>query len=158
LGAAFLALVTAAGLAGCDKKEDASRKGDSPQGGFPPPQGGQGGVIRVRNIQQVNNDMKQLGLAYHNFQGTYNRGPATVEELSPFFDNNAQIKEALQKGEYVFHWKLNLGAMTQGSSNTILAYEKDADAKGNRVVAMGDATVKTMNTADFQATLKAQGN
>jgi hypothetical protein len=111
---------------------------------------------RFRDIQLMQNDFKQLGLAYHSFYDAKRRGPANVDELAPFFDNDIRLKQALQQGQYVFHWNLGLNQMPQGSSNTILAYERDPDAAGNRFVVMGDATPKIMGEADFEAALKAQ--
>jgi hypothetical protein len=153
--ASIVVVLAAALLAGCSEK-GSSKKDDEPKG-FPAPEGGQGGIIRTRNLQLVQNDFKQLGLAYHNFYDARKRGPANVDELAPFFDNDARLKQALQQGQYVFHWNMGLNQMPQGTSNTILAYERDPDAAGNRVVVMGDATPKIMGKADFEAALKAQG-
>jgi hypothetical protein len=154
-GRATLVLALAAALAaGCSDK--GSSKDDEPKG-FPGPEGGQGGIIRTRNVQLVQNELKQIGLAYHNFHDAKRCGPANVDELAPFFDNDPKLKQAFQQGRYVFHWNLGLRQMTQGSSNTILAYERDPDANGNRIVVMGDGTPKTMGDAEFKAALKAQG-
>jgi hypothetical protein len=46
--------------------------------------------------------------------------------------------------------------MTQGTSNTILAYEKDAD-QGMRHVLMADGRAVVMNQADFDKAPKAVG-
>ena len=44
---------------------------------------------------------------------------------------------------------MTLKDMTQGSSNTILAYEKDAPEKGG-MVAHGDGSVKKLTADEFK--------
>ena len=47
-------------------------------------------------------------------------------------------------------------ALYEGSSNTVLGYEKDVPEKGG-AVAMGDGSVKTMTAEQFKAAPKASG-
>jgi len=56
--------------------------------------------------------------------------------------------QGLQDGHYV------LKPIRELSSSLVLAYEKDPDLRGNRVVVFGDGSVKTLNEQDFQAALK----
>jgi hypothetical protein len=55
----------------------------------------------------------------------------------------------------VFIYNVGLKQMKQGSSKTILAYEKAADEKGLRVVLFGDGSVIVLPDAEFQASPKA---
>jgi hypothetical protein len=149
-GSAFL-------LAGCGDTKKGADTSES-RGGFPGPAGKQGGIVRRANEPQILNDLKLIGLAYHQYFGTHNKGPADIDQLAPFFDNDARLKKDLGPGgRYVFHWNLGITQMTQGTSNTILAYERDADADGNRAVVMGDGAPRVMGDQEFKATLKAQG-
>jgi hypothetical protein len=100
------------------------------------------------------NDLKQIGLAYHNCVGANNKPPARVEDLEPFYEKDAKITAALKDGTYVFFYNVKPTDMTQGTSNTILGYEKDAPTKGG-VVLFGDASVKVLTAEEFAKTAKA---
>jgi hypothetical protein len=52
---------------------------------------------------------------------------------------------------YVVNWKLS-----KLSSNTIIAYAKEPDPAGMRLVAKGDRSVVRMNNADFEAAKAGQ--
>jgi hypothetical protein len=142
-----------------DKHAVARRPADRDRAakGFPDPEGGQGGIIRARNITQVKNELKQIGLAFMQYDLENNKGPANVQALTPYFERNARLTQLLASGKYVFHWNLAARQMEQGASNTILAYEKVPDRDGDRVVVMGDASIRVFGADDFQKRLKAQG-
>src|SRR6266404_1612066 len=73
------------------------------------------------------NDLKQIGLAYHNFVNDNNRGPKDAAALAPYFDNNKKLLEHLTSKRIEFFFGVGLNDLKQaGISNTILAYEKDA--------------------------------
>jgi hypothetical protein len=105
--------------------------------------------------QLVTNHLKMLGLAYHSFLDAKRVPPASLDELAPFFENDAKLLEALRRGDYIFIYKVHILKMTAGTSNTILAYEKDVPSKGGLVL-MADGSVQTMTAQEFQAAPKAQ--
>lgn len=115
-----------------------------------------GGIPRGMDIQEVKNVLKQLGLAYQNYTLTNNKPPHNREALRPLYENSATIDAALTDGWLVFIWNASPQQMTQGTSNTLLAYERDADNKGLRVVLYGDGHVDVLNEAEFQAAPRAQ--
>jgi hypothetical protein len=59
--------------------------------------------------------------------------------------------QALQSGQYIAVW-----GVSGKDEGTVLAYEKDAPAKGGMVL-MADGTVKTMSANELQAALKPRG-
>jgi len=88
---------------------------------------------------------------------TYGKGPPNVAALSPFYDKVPTYDSALKEdGWIVFIWNVAPRQMTQGTSNTILAYEKDMDDRGARVVLFGDGRVDVLGEETFQAATKAQ--
>ena len=117
----------------------------------PPP------VADAADRQKKLNDLKQIGLAYHNCISTTNKPPAKVEDLEPYYERDARITAALKDGTYVFFWNVKLTDMVNGTSNTILGYEKDAPTKGGAVL-FGDATTKALTAAEFAKTAKPPGH
>jgi hypothetical protein len=167
----FLALCTIAGGEAVDdleniapevKSNTATLRPRLPAGGKVPPleqkppaeapkkdQGGSGGLPRETKF----NDLKKIALAYHNPYSAAGRGPNKVEELAPFFENAKDLTERLKDGTYVFAWGADIKKMTNGTSNTVLAYEAEAPSKGG-VVAMADGSVRAMTAQEFNAAAK----
>jgi hypothetical protein len=115
-----------------------------------------GGLNDRLTVQRRINDFKQIVLAYHSHLDAHKRPPAKAEDLGPFIENDARILGALKSGEYVVIWKSTFQNMPQGTSNTILAYEKQTPEKGG-IVGMADGVVKTMTAAEFKKATKAAG-
>ena len=82
--------------------------------------------------------------------------PAKIEDLAPFYENDKNITAAVKDGTFVVFWNSTFQNMIAGTSNTILAHEKDAKDKGGLVL-MADASVRTMTAKDFNAATKASG-
>src|SRR5262249_57424762 len=101
------------------------------------------------------NQLKQIGLAYHNHVSAANRPPAKADDLAPYLENDAKILAALKDGTYVVVWGANFREMTAGTSNTVLGYERDAPKAGGLVL-MADGSVKTMTAADFKGATLAR--
>jgi len=94
-------------------------------------------------------DLKIIGLAYHNHLDAQRRAPAKAEDLAKFFDNNARLLKLLKSGKITFVYGVGLRDMPQGSSATVLAHEKDAAKKGGLVL-FGDASVRRMSAEEFK--------
>jgi prepilin-type N-terminal cleavage/methylation domain-containing protein len=99
----------------------------------------------------IRNDLKQIAVAYNNYAVAKNRGPKTAHDLSPFFENGNRINEQLATGRITVLWGIPPQFL---DSYTILAYEAQVDRIGNRLVAMGDASVQTMNQQEFSSSQK----
>jgi hypothetical protein len=120
------------------------------------------GAIRSSAVKaKTTNDLKQLGLAYHNFNDTNKRGPANMAEFQGF------VVEPLEKtlvgqtgpgGQYVLIWGVKISDMArspQGAGGLVLGYEAQAPTAGGMVL-MGDASVRAMTAAEFNSAPKAQ--
>ncbi len=115
------------------------------------------GVREAAQRQKAENDLKQIGLMYHNYADKHLKGPAKVEDLREFSADYAQAYEALKAGQYTLVLNgTTIPLMLQGASNTVLAYESDTPTKGGAVV-MGDASVKRMTAEEFKKAPKANG-
>jgi predicted Zn finger-like uncharacterized protein len=136
------------------KKAEPEKKDEGGQP-VPEPKEPVGDLKRAFDIETVKNHMRQIGLAYHNYITTFNRAPMKWQDLKPYYENNTDITEMLEKGWYVFIPKVMPQHMTQGTSNTILAYERYGDRKGLRVVVMGDGSIQIFDEQEFKKTPKA---
>jgi hypothetical protein len=103
------------------------------------------------------NQLKMLGLAYHNFVDASKKPPAKMEELAPYLEKDAKLTDALTQGRCVVIWKSTFQAMKAGAANTILGYEKDAPASGGLVL-MADGNVRTMTADEFKKAPRASGS
>ena len=123
----------------------------------PPKKPPQTGLGRLMEKNEMENALKQIGLAYRNFEVTANRGPKDVKELSPYYEKVARITEALEKKWIAFPWGLGRNPFPDGASNTILAYETVGDRFGNRIVIMGDLSIHQLNEDEFKKKPIAKG-
>jgi hypothetical protein len=101
--------------------------------------------------QKLVNDLKQIGLAYHNYNDATNKAPSKAEDLGPYLEMNKRLLDLLKNGDVVFIWDVPLKQIINmaGTSNTVLAYEKDAPTKGGYVL-MADASVKKLSADEFK--------
>jgi hypothetical protein len=117
-----------------------------------------GGLGRAREVTVVQNQLRQLGLAYKQFEVVENRGPKDQKELESYYSKVPEINEALKNKWITFIWRVPRQALAEnGDSNTVLAYETDADRQGIRQVLFGDGSVNGLNEEDFQKAPKAKG-
>jgi hypothetical protein len=109
------------------------------------------GTTGARQIDQkkIANDLKQIGIAYHNYFDSFKKGPAKAADLFDFLDKNKRILDLLENKDIVFQYGVGILDMTDGTSNTVLAYEKDAPTKGGFVL-YGDASVKRLTAEEFK--------
>src|SRR5436309_1148614 len=80
------------------------------------------------------NDLKQIGLAFHSHLDATNKAPEKAEDLSPYFENSKKLLDHLKSKRIEFYYGVGLLQMTEGTSNTVLAYEKDVPEKGGLVL------------------------
>lgn len=161
-----LLLVASLVLPGCKKKpavqqkDGAASQNDNtgpPQGNPVLPRPGQqlqaGGVVQdVRQAARRTVDLNQLGnfsLAYFQYQTLNGQGPSRVEDIKDSLDANTIT--AFKEGTCVAVWGLR-----NPSSSTIVAYVKDPDQYGKRVVATGDGKARRMTREEFDAAMQAK--
>jgi hypothetical protein len=109
--------------------------------------------------EQRKNDLKRLGVAFIEFSNARPQArPAGVEDLAPYFEKDASLIKALNAGDIVFNYGVSLQDMAnsgEGTSNLVLAYEKDAPSRGGFVL-MADASVRHMLADEFKAAKQAK--
>ncbi len=89
-------------------------------------------------------DLSNLVLAYNLYFTENGRGPASAQDIKDALPN--KTVQALESGQlYVVNWTL-----TNLSSNSIIAYAKDPDVYGTRLVAKGDRSVTRMSKEEFE--------
>lgn len=144
IGAVVLIIILTSG-GGDDKKGVGGGPGPFPG---PGPGPGAGGV----DI----NDLRQIGLAYHNYYDANRKGPSRAEDLLPFLGNSQALIAPLKDGRVVFIYNVRILDMTDaGTANTILAYESAAPMRGGLVL-LGDGSVRPVSAEEFRTMPKAQ--
>jgi hypothetical protein len=109
-----------------------------------------GQIARTIERPAVQNDLRQLAIFYKACQAEFGR-VKSVEQFKNYIKRDApKLYRALEKGVYVIVPNVKAG------SNNVVAYERAPDSAGQHIVAMGDATIRTMTTAQLQAALKGQ--
>ncbi len=148
-----LALTMSAGIIGCRQKQEAQTPGEA--------DGRRANLVALESSHAVQNgpkvlkrkadtdDLKNLLLAYLNYTERQHRSPAKLEDISRALRGSPKILEAVQDGFYVVVWK-----MPNPSSKTILAYAKDPEADGTRLVGRGDGSVSRLSQEQFEIALK----
>jgi hypothetical protein len=112
--------------------------------------------------QQQINDLKQIGLMYHNYLNANNdKAPASADDfMKPkgHLSIDADLARVVQKvksGQYVLIYGLTMKDLLK-SGSSIVGYEKDAPVSGG-IVLMGIGSTQYMTAAEFQSAPKASG-
>jgi hypothetical protein len=155
----FAVLFLALALAGCKKSATkvAPAEEEGPKGNPILPQPGQvvqggGAVQNIRRAARRTvdlNELKNFALAYQQHALLNGQGPKGLDDLKGSVTSN--LTEAIKEGHCVVVWEVR-----NGGSNTVIAYVKEPDISGTRVVALGDGSARRMQDAEFQAALKGQ--
>jgi hypothetical protein len=94
--------------------------------------------------------LRNIGLG---FQASPGASPKTIEELEQVH-GSSKITKAIQDGSITVVLSVN---PERQPGESILAYQTEADAQGERVVLTCSGGVKVMNAKTFDAAPKAQG-
>jgi hypothetical protein len=105
------------------------------------------------------NDLKQLGIAYHNFLDVSKgkSAPAKAEDLEPFLDQKVREKILgfLKSGQIAFIYNVRIAEMIMGTSSTLVAYEKNTPEDGGPVL-YADGSVKMLTADEFKSATLAK--
>lgn len=109
---------------------------------------------KADDAKALTNDLKEILLAYHSYADK-NKGsaPAKAADLAPFLEKRARAR--LEDKSVVFIYGVTLRDMVKGTSNTILAYEKDAPEKGG-LAGYGDGSVRKLTADEFKKAIVAK--
>lgn len=112
---------------------------------------GCGKVQNAADRSKSMNDLKELGMAYLNFQDAENHPPKSYEELTKKFP----LPPGCSKAMVVWGGGM-AGKCKEGSaSEVVIAHMPDPGGK-NVLALMCDASVKTMTQQDFDSAVKAK--
>ncbi len=111
-------------------------------------------------------DLQHIGMAYHNFYSSHDRGPHNADELIAYEDPAARsmpgnaatqtgVRKALRSGNYVVIWDVELLLPAERNSGMILAYHREVPDKGG-VVCYQDGLVATLTREEFERAPKSQ--
>lgn len=142
---------------GC-KKAAPTTAPPAPAAGSPsvmPSGGGGGGVGAIlpsvgRNTGLV--DLQNIG-KYYLADATLGMPPTRLEDMRELKRDAPKVYQAIQDGQYVVLWNAKLNTPA-GTSNTILAYVKDAPTKGGPVLFL-DGSARNVTPQEFQTFAKA---
>jgi hypothetical protein len=73
---------------------------------------------------QLRNDLKQVGLEYHNYHDSHQQGPPNWEEFIAFAQGMGAPLDSFQRvrdAGYEFVWGAKFSEMSGGLSNTVMA-------------------------------------
>jgi hypothetical protein len=146
----FFAFAVPLFLPGCVKEDDPP----------PPPPVGQRNEASLHGMvkqerTKIQNDFKNLGLFYLQYQVDFGRSPAKWEKFKSYIQSGGDraptsLVKGIEEGRYVVIWNAEL------SSNKVLAYEKQPDVKGYQVVLFGDGHIETIKSEELQKALEAK--
>lgn len=111
---------------------------------------GCGGNNQDPNADPQKEELSDIYGIYQMFVKTHQKPPAALSDLKQFQAISPRAYQLLQEGKYIAVWGVN-----EQSSETILAYEKDAPTNGGRAI-MADGTVKRLDAPAFQNVPKPQ--
>jgi hypothetical protein len=106
---------------------------------------------RMRQTQEAQNDLRQIALFYQTFEGDMGHFPRSREEFVDYIRRDApNLVKLLNDGTY------NLIFTPRGlqRSDSVIAYEQEADVNGRHLVARADATVTLCSSKDLSNALK----
>lgn len=122
---------------------------------------GIGGYFALQGVQKAaekvkrSNDLKQIGLAYHEYNSRFQKAPEKAEDLQPLLTQDPQVFDLLKNGSVVFIYGVSLKDLNKvGHSQTVIAYEKEAPEKGG-IVLYADAFTESVTAAEFATKRKA---
>lgn len=133
-----------AAATGCGTAKETSRPAASKE-----PPGIAAHVIRGKELQEAQNDLRQLALFYRTYETEAGRPPETLTEVTEYVRKDMPtLAKRLDEGHYV----MELGTKRTPETR-VLAYEKEPDLNGAQLVAMTDGTVNRMSPTELKAAL-----
>jgi len=99
--------------------------------------------------RKIPGDLKCIAVGYHACHDATGTGPNRAEDLGPYIENDPRLLGLLKNNNIVLFYGYKITECPEGSSNTVMGFEKDAPCKGGWVV-MFDGSIKKMSADDFR--------
>jgi hypothetical protein len=136
--------VFAAGLlaAGCARSSSESKEPPPPP--FQRNEQSLAGMVKQERTK-IQNDFTNLAIYYRLCSDDNGgRGPAKWEQLKAYIGNELpSLTKGIEDGRYVIIYKSPMG------SKDLIAYEKQADVRGQHIALFGDGHIVTITTEDL---------
>jgi hypothetical protein len=136
--------VFAAGLlaAGCARSSSESKEPPPPP--FQRNEQSLAGMVKQERTK-IQNDFTNLAIYYRLCSDDNGgRGPAKWEQLKAYIGNELpSLTKGIEDGRYVVIYKSPMGSMD------LIAYEKQADVRGQHIALFGDGHIVTISTEDL---------
>jgi hypothetical protein len=111
---------------------------------------GKGGGGGAGGDPAVAKDLKQIGMAFHNYSDEYRgKGPPNADALQKFLEGDTPAYRGLKDGRYVFIWNARL-LDNVGEPPAILAYQKEVPSQGG-VVLFVNIETRYMTPDEFKS-------
>jgi hypothetical protein len=139
-----LALLLALGVllpGGCKKR--GADSATEPASGKPPI----GKYIPAVGRHEVATDLGQISKWYM-IEATTGTVPRGLQDLTDLKRDLPRVHKAIEEGLYVVCWGADPNRAPAGTTNTVLAYDKDVPEKGG-VVAFLDGSIRTVTAQEF---------
>jgi hypothetical protein len=98
--------------------------------------------------------LRELAAVYRGFSHKNKRGPKTLKELQRKGQSYPNAFQMLKSGELIVQWGAPLSPEGE-STDTVLAYFKNAPEQGGSVLLQDGNTIKKMTADEFKAAPKA---
>jgi hypothetical protein len=114
---------------------------------------GCGGLKDAAERKRAQEDLKELGLAYSNYQDMKGKPPASLDEL---VGASKGLGNSLPAGigRLNVPWGAGFGSMYRGGAATEAVFASGRASGGIVPVLMADGSVKTMKQKDFESAKK----
>src|ERR1700687_826153 len=110
---------------GCGKRLETAKEEKPAAPPFQRNEASLAGMVKQER-SKIQNDFKNLGIYYLEYETTMGKPPAKWEEFKSYIGSSApaSLISGIEEGRYIVIWKTKL------ASNKVLAYEKQPDVRG----------------------------
>ncbi len=109
------------------------------------------GSLKATKRSKEYEELSSIGMDYHVYCTLNKKAPSTLEEFETLGGNSPRKSlDGIRTGKYTFIWNVAPADMTEGSANTILAYEPSAQTSKGWVL-FGDGRVEELSAEEFKS-------
>jgi hypothetical protein len=93
--------------------------------------------------------MHAFAMAYHEFHAAHDAGPSQLQDLANERESFPNLWQEIVDGRFVVIWNAKLTGDGAENAKYVLAYPKDAEEKGGKVLTAG-GTVQELSAEQFR--------